>query len=46
MNEDTIVPWLLQPQAIWMALAGGSVPGRHDTPQRSRKSSGGPTRWL
>jgi hypothetical protein len=20
MNEDTIVPWLLQPQAIWMAL--------------------------
>ena len=27
MNEDTVVPWLLQPQAIWMALAGGFVPG-------------------
>jgi hypothetical protein len=27
LNEDTIVPWLLQPQAIWMALAGGLVPG-------------------
>jgi HIRAN domain len=27
MNEDTVVPWLLQPQAIWMAVAGGFVPG-------------------
>jgi hypothetical protein len=27
MNEDTVVPWLLQPARIWMALAGGFVPG-------------------
>jgi hypothetical protein len=27
MNGDTVVPWLLQPARIWMALAGGFVPG-------------------
>ena len=27
MNEGTVVPWLLQPARIWMALAGGFVPG-------------------
>jgi hypothetical protein len=27
MNEDTIVLWLLQPQAICIAIAGGFVPG-------------------
>jgi hypothetical protein len=27
MNGDTVVPWLLQPTRIWMALAGGFVPG-------------------
>ena len=27
MNEGTVVPWLLQPARIWMALAGGLVPG-------------------
>src|SRR5260370_37555051 len=27
MNADTVVPWLLQPARIWIALAGGFVPG-------------------
>jgi hypothetical protein len=27
MNGDIIVPWLLQPSPIWVALAGGFVPG-------------------
>jgi len=27
MNGDIIVPWPLQPSPIWVALAGGLVPG-------------------
>jgi hypothetical protein len=27
MNEDTVVPWLLQSARIWIALSGGFVPG-------------------
>jgi hypothetical protein len=27
MNVDTVVPWLVQPARLWMALAGGFVPG-------------------
>jgi hypothetical protein len=27
MNEGTLIPWLLQPSRIWIALAGGFVPG-------------------
>jgi hypothetical protein len=27
MNEDALIPWLLQPPGIWIALAGGFVPG-------------------
>jgi hypothetical protein len=27
MNEDALTPWLVQPSRIWIALAGGFVPG-------------------
>lgn len=27
MNDDALIPWLLQPSRIWIALAGGFVPG-------------------